>query len=179
MQNNKLIYLLSGMTFLKKWVDKLLSLFLITIVGTMTVLVTYQVASRYLFNSPSAVSEVLSRYLFIWLILFGSAYVFGLREHMAISFIKDKFNKKFRLLIEMFIELVTVSFAYTIMIIGGYNSAVRQMWQLDSALQIPMGVIYSAIPIAGGLMFFYFIYNELNLINQLRALNRQSSHSEV
>ncbi|MDV5169691.1 TRAP transporter small permease [Photobacterium rosenbergii] len=179
MQKNILSHLLSGMTFLKQWIDKILSLFLITIVGTMTVLVTYQVASRYLFNSPSAVSEVLSRYLFIWLILFGSAYVFGLREHMAISFIKDKFNKKFRLLTEMFIELVTVSFAYTIMIIGGYNSAVRQMWQLDSALQIPMGVIYSAIPIAGGLIFFYFIYNELSLINQLRALNRQSSHSEV
>ena len=174
-----LSHLLSGMTFLKQWIDKILSLFLITIVGTMTVLVTYQVASRYLFNSPSAVSEVLSRYLFIWLILFGSAYVFGLREHMAINFIKDKFNKKLRLLTEMFIELVTVTFAYTIMIIGGYNSAVRQMWQLDSALQIPMGVIYSAIPIAGGLIFFYFIYNELSLIHQLRTLNRQSSQSEV
>ena len=163
------------MTFIKQWIDKILSLFLITIVGTMTVLVTYQVASRYLFNSPSAVSEVMSRYLFIWLILFGSAYVFGQREHMAITFIKDKFNKKLRILTEMFIELVTVTFAYTIMIIGGYNSAVRQMWQLDSALQIPMGTIYSAIPIAGGLMFFYFIYNELSLIGQLKALNHKSS----
>ncbi|WP_334551558.1 TRAP transporter small permease [Vibrio scophthalmi] len=179
MQKTVFQTLLSAMTTLKQWVDKVLSLFLILIVGTMTALVTYQVASRYLFNSPSAVSEVLSRYLFIWLILFGSAYVFGLLEHMAITFIRDKFNYKVRLLVEMFIELVTVSFAYAIMIIGGYNSAVRQMWQLDSALQIPMGVIYAAIPISGGLILFYFLYNELNLIHQFKALKHSKASSEV
>ncbi|GLT15325.1 TRAP transporter small permease [Vibrio algivorus] len=133
----------------------------------MTILVTYQVIVRYIFNSPSAFSEVLSRYLFIWLILFGAAYVFGLREHMAITFIKEKFNKKTRIIIEMVIELVTVIFAYTVMISGGYSSAARQMWQIDSALQIPMGTIYSAIPISGGLIFFYFIFNEMKLLNTL------------
>lgn len=179
MQKTKLQTLLSGMTFIKQWIDKALSLALISIVGAMTILVTYQVASRYLFNSPSAVSEVLSRYLFIWLVLFGSAYVFGSREHMAITFIKDKFKDKYRLLAEMFIELVTVSFAYTIMIVGGYNSAVRQMWQLDSALQIPMGVIYSANPISGVLILFYFIYNELNLLQKLRALKHSQTTKEV
>lgn len=179
MQKTKLQTLLSGMTMIKQWVDKFLSLILILIVGAMTALVTYQVASRYLFNSPSAVSEVLSRYLFIWLVLFGSAYVFGLREHMAISFIKDKFRAKYRLLAEMFIELVTASFAYAIMITGGYNSALRQMWQLDSALQIPMGVIYSAIPISGALILFYFIYNELNLVNQFKSLKHSSTVREV
>ncbi len=152
---------------LKNTIDQCVSWFLISIVGSMTILVTYQVIVRYIFNSPSAFSEVLSRYLFIWLILFGAAYVFGLREHMAITFIKEKFNKKTRIIIEMVIELVTVIFAYTVMISGGYSSAARQMWQIDSALQIPMGTIYSAIPISGGLIFFYFIFNEMKLLNTL------------
>ncbi|MFA0438682.1 C4-dicarboxylate ABC transporter permease [Vibrio sp. 10N.286.49.C2] len=177
MQYEKMDRLLSYFTTAKSWVDKILSLTLIGIVGAMTLLVTYQVVVRYLFNSPSAISEVMSRYLFIWLILFGSAYVFGLREHMAITFIKDKFNEKLKTIVEMFIELVTVFFAFSIMIIGGYNSAVRQMWQLDSALQVPMGVIYSAIPIAGGLIAFYFLYNEFKLINKLLHLNSASSNS--
>ncbi|MCF7352975.1 TRAP transporter small permease [Vibrio sp. CK2-1] len=152
---------------LKNTVDQCVSWFLISIVGSMTILVTYQVIIRYIFNSPSAFSEVLSRYLFIWLILFGAAYVFGLREHMAITFIKEKFNKKTRIIIEMVIELVTVIFAYTVMISGGYSSAARQMWQIDSALQIPMGTIYAAIPISGGLIFFYFVFNEMKLLNAL------------
>ncbi len=158
----------------KLWVDKCVAAILIAIVAAMTVLVTYQVVVRYLFNSPSAVSEVLSRYLFIWLILFGSAYVFGLREHMAINFIKDKFPDALRIVVEMFIELVTLVFAVAIMVIGGYSTAVRQMWQLDSALQIPMGTIYSAIPISGALIIFYFIYNELCLMSRLSALKNNS-----
>ena len=62
--------LLLAMNKVKFLVDKLISWACIAIVGAMTALVTYQVISRYLFDSPSGVSEVLSRYLFIWLILF-------------------------------------------------------------------------------------------------------------
>lgn len=167
MMKTGVVFILGLLGKLKSWVDKILSLSLIAIVGSMTLLVTYQVVARYVFNSPSAISEVLSRYLFIWLILLGSAYVFGLREHMAITFVKDKFAPKFRTCVEMFIELVTVTFAIFIMVMGGYSSSVRQMMQLDSALQIPMGAIYAAIPICGALMIFYFVYNETKLINEL------------
>ncbi len=154
----------------KRWLDTLVSWFCIALVALMTILVTYQVIVRYVFNDPSAVSEVLSRYLFIWLVLFGSAYVFGLKEHMAISFIKEKFSQKAQIILEAFIELAIVTFALSIMIFGGYSSATRQMWQLDSALQIPMGTIYAAIPISGALMVFYFIHNELQLVERWKQL---------
>ncbi|MFB9137199.1 TRAP transporter small permease [Vibrio sp. AK197] len=170
MLNNDQSGLLGVVSMLKRWLDKLVASTCIAIVAAMTVLVTYQVVVRYLFNSPSAVSEVMSRYLFIWLVLIGSAYVFGLKEHMAISFVKEKFSAKAQVIVEMFIELTTVVFALAIMLVGGYNSAVRQMWQLDSALQIPMGAIYAAIPISGGLMVFYFLHNELQLFSRWKQL---------
>ncbi len=176
MLSNEQNGLLGVFATIKKWVDKLAAGACIAIVATMTILVTYQVVVRYLFNSPSAVSEVLSRYLFIWLVLIGSAYVFGLKEHMAISFVKDKFSAKTQIIVEMLIELTTVTFALAIMLFGGYNSAVRQMWQLDSALQIPMGVIYSAIPISGALMVFYFLHNELQLVSRLKQLHSSTGH---
>ncbi|WP_022941912.1 TRAP transporter small permease [Psychromonas hadalis] len=170
MPNSKINRVVDKFKTLKCWVDTIISAILIFIVAAMTVLVTYQVVSRYLFNSPSAISEVLSRYGFIWLILIGSAYVFGLREHMAITYVKQKFSEKVQIYIEMFTEFSTAAFALSIMIIGGYSSAARQMWQLDSALQIPMGVIYSVIPISGGLIIFYFLYHELNLFCRLKHL---------
>jgi len=168
MLNSKIEKMVEKADTLKYWVDTLISIVLIFIVGAMTMLVTYQVVARYLFNSPSGMSEVLSRYCFIWLILIGSAYVFGLKEHMAITFVKQKFTPKMQIYVEMFTEFSTAVFAFSIMIIGGYSSAARQMWQLDSALQIPMGVIYSAIPISGGLIIFYFLYQELNLFHRLK-----------
>lgn len=144
---------------IKKLVDRILEGICILIVATMTILITYQVVSRYVFNSPSAVSEVLSRYLFVWLILFAGAYVFGLREHMEIAFLKNKFSAKGQILANTIAELAVAAFAIGVMIIGGHSATLRQMFQLDSALQIPIGFIYSAIPISGGIILFYVICN--------------------
>ncbi|MCJ2377655.1 TRAP transporter small permease [Vibrio sp. ZSDZ34] len=142
----------------------------IAIMAVLTILVTYQVVTRYVFDSPSAVSEVLSRYMFVWLVLIGGAYVFGLREHMAISYVRDKFPPKIGIIVDMLTEWAIAIFAYIVMWQGGYKASVRQMWQQDSALEIPMGVIYSALPIAGALILFYFAINQVKLINKFQQL---------
>ena len=74
---------------IKNCLDKIIELFCIVIMGVMTVLVTWQVITRYVFNNPSIFTEQTSQYLFVWLVMYGSAYVFGKREHMQISFVRD------------------------------------------------------------------------------------------
>ncbi|MEI3188069.1 MAG: TRAP transporter small permease subunit [Lachnospiraceae bacterium] len=56
----------------------------------MTVIGTYQIVTRYFFNSPSTVSEELLTYTFTWMALLASAYVFGKRDHMRMGFLADK-----------------------------------------------------------------------------------------
>ncbi len=162
----------SALEKIKSVMDILIASLCILIVAMMTLLVAYQVIARYVFNNASGMSEVLSRYLFIWLILFGSAYVFGLREHMSIEYVKRKFPLKVQISFDMLSELVIVVFALCVLILGGYSTALRQMWQLDSALQIPMGAIYSAIPISGTIIVFYFFYNEIKLYRKFKTLNK-------
>ncbi len=157
------------MTAIKKVIDRAVEWVCIFLLGIMTVLVTYQVVTRYFFNAPSAISEVLAKYLFVWLIMICGAYVFGLREHMNIAFLREKLPVKARLVVEMISELLIVLFALTVMIIGGYKGAVKQMIQLDSALQIPVGVIYAVLPISGILIAFYFVYNISRLAKQFAA----------
>ena len=48
----------------------------IAIFTVMVLLVTFQVFVRYVLNSPSAFSETLTRYLFVWLVLITSTYAF-------------------------------------------------------------------------------------------------------
>ncbi|MGR6980586.1 TRAP transporter small permease [Testudinibacter sp. P27/CKL/0425] len=156
--------------YIKNIIDKIMEYLCILIVFLMCILVTYQVVTRYIFDNPSAISEILSRYLFIWLILFGGAYVFGLREHMSISFVKLKLPKKIQIYLDMFSELIIVIFSSAIMILGGYSITTRQMLQMDSSLQLPIGVVYMAIPISGVIMLFYFIYNEIMLLHKLKDL---------
>ena len=157
------------MDFIKKIFDKILEWVCVVLLSLMTILVTYQVIVRYFFDRPNAYTEVLSKYMFVWLIMFGSAYVFGLREHMNIAVVRDKMPTKLRIVIEMISELIIVLFAVGVLIYGGFKQTVDQMGQLDAALQIPIGFIYAAVPISSCFIIFYFIYNEIKLYLELKA----------
>ena len=49
-----------------------------------------------------------------------------------------------------------------------YMGAVRQMGQMDSALQVSMGIIYGAIPLSGISIVFYFFYNVTALMKEFK-----------
>lgn len=153
---------------IKKVFDRALEVSCIGLMAMMTILVTYQVITRYMFNKPSAVSEVLSKYMFVWMVLLCAAYVFGLREHMNIPFVKDKLPAKGRIICDIIGEVIVALFGLGVMVIGGYAGAVRQMGQLDSALQVSMGIIYAAIPLSGISIVFYFFYNVSKLIGEFK-----------
>ncbi len=159
----------------KKFFDKVLEWSCIGILAFMTLLVTYQVVTRYFFNSPSAISEVLARYLFVWMVLLGSAYMFGKREHMNIPVLKDRLPFKGTLICEMISEVIILLFSTTVILIGGLSGAMRQMGQLDSALQISMGVIYLVLPLSGICMIFYFLYNMKTLLAQWKAGTKEEN----
>lgn len=137
------------MNSIRKILDKILEVACILIFGIMTILVVYQVVTRYVFQSPSSWSESVVTYGFIWLAMLGGAYVFGKRDHMAMTFVLDKFHGRVKTIIEMINELIIVLFGIGVLLIGGYAGAMKQMTQADSILPITMGVIYIAIPIAG------------------------------
>lgn len=144
---------------IKKILDKILSTVCIVVFIAMVLLTTYQVITRYVFKSPSSISETLTRYLFVWLIILSATYVFGQRDHIMITALKDKFNGSLRKAVDIFGECVIIVFAVTIMIYGGAVITRMNMLQFDSILNIPTGIIYSVIPICGVLIIFYSILN--------------------
>ena len=147
------------MTAAKKVLDKITSYSSVVIFIAMVLMVTYQVIARNFFKSPSSVTEVLTRYCFVWLIMISATYMFGQREHINISVIKDKLPKTPKMIVSIIIELVTICFAGLVMVYGGFTIAKMNLVQLDTILHIPTGVIYSIIPICGVIIIFYSIYN--------------------
>ena len=157
------------MTAAKKVLDKITSYSSVVIFIAMVLMVTYQVIARYFFKSPSSVTEVLTRYCFVWLIIISATYMFGQREHINISVIKDKLPKTPKMIVSIIIELVTICFAGLVMVYGGFTITKMNLVQLDTILHIPTGVIYSIIPICGVIIIFYSIYN---IVLELKA-NKQ------
>lgn len=150
---------MSVLKSIKFFVDKAVEWVCIILLAVMTCLVTYQVVTRFVFENPSAISEITAQYLFVWMVMLGSAYVFGLREHLSITLLKDKLSPMLNMLVEWLISLLLITFSVAIMLYGGVENTIVQMGTLDAALQIPMGVIYSVIPISAIIMIFYAIYN--------------------
>lgn len=153
----------------KKFLDRILEWICVILLGLMTVLVTYQVIVRYFFNNPNAYTETISKYAFVWMVLYASAYVFGMRDHMNIAFVRDRMPRTIRIILEMVSELIVAVFALGVMVYGGYLQTTKQMIQLDASLQIPIGYIYSAVPISALFIIFYFIYNETKLAKELKT----------
>ena len=147
------------MEAIRKYVDKIIEFICIAFIGIMTALVTWQVITRYFFKSPSAITEQTSKYMFVWLVLLGTAYVFGKREHMSMVFIQEKFTGRTAVTVNIIIELIVIAFALGVLVIGGYRNTLLTMTQSDSALPITIGMIYVMLPISGLLTVFYGICN--------------------
>ena len=154
------------MQVLRKGLDKVLEFTCCLLLALMTIFATWQVASRYILNNPSTVTEELVLISFVWMGLLGAAYVFGKQEHMAMTFLFDKFSQKSQDKIKLFYEIVIMIFALLVLVFGGWNMSQLSMEQLSSSLQIPMGYIYLALPLSGIITVIYNILNICEIVNK-------------
>lgn len=167
------------MESIRKGLDKVLEVVCCTLLGLMTIFATWQVASRYIFNNPSTVTEELVLICFVWMGLLGAAYVFGKQEHMRMSFLVDKLSEKNQVRMQIFAEVVTIAFAVLILVFGGYKMSQLSMGQSSSSLQIPMGYVYLALPLSG---IITVIYNTLNiqiLVNKLTKKEEKDNNNKT
>ena len=157
---------MGGLKKLRSIIDKLLEIVCAFLFGAMVVICTYQVVTRYFFNSPSTVSEELLTYSFTWMALFASALVFGKRDHMRMGFIADKLTGTKRMILEVIIELLIFAFTCVVLVYGGVSITKLAFAQVTASLGIPMGVVYLVIPISGVIIL---IYNILNIVDIIQA----------
>ena len=71
-------------------IDKILEKFVVALMAILVVDVLWQVISRYVLSSPSSFTDELAGFLLIWVGLFGSAYVAGKNEHLAIDLLVQR-----------------------------------------------------------------------------------------
>lgn len=155
--------------------DKILEVLGIICLSIMTVMIVYQVVARYVFNSPSAISEALAQFLFVWMIMFGSAYVYGTLEHLTIDLLKDKFPPKLNLIVEIITNICLFVFVLLICVIGGYLYTVGQVKQIDAALHISKAIMYASVPFTGVITMYYAVYNIVRSVKNYREGKRKLS----
>ena len=148
---------------IRKAMNTVVSTICIVLFAVMVVVGTYQIITRFVFNNPSTISEELLTYTFAWMAIFSSAYVFGKRDHMRMTFIADKLPKEQRKILEIVIELLIIAFAVIVLIYGGFTIMGLTMTQKTASLGVMMGVIYAVVPISGILIAIYGVLNVIDL----------------
>lgn len=161
------------MKLIKSILDKILIVICIILFAVMVILVTWQVITRFIFNDPSAFSEELAKYCFVWLGLFGSAFLFGENGHMAMDLLNEKLPKPVRLSVELFIQLIIIAFAAIVFIKGGGAATSLAMGQINPSLHIPMGYLYVGIPVSGIFIIFYAVNCSYLILTKKQTIEEQ------
>lgn len=166
-----LIKLKLGMTYV---LARLCTILLVV----MTLLVLWQVFTRYCLNNPASFTEELVRYFLIWTGFIGAAYAFVSREHMALTFIHDRFDEKTRRMITIMVDAIILLFAFSILVVGGTKLALSATMEYSALLGVPRSLVYSMAPISG---VFIIIAQCINLYEDFTGikLNTQTAPTPV
>lgn len=149
---------------IRKGLDKLILFICVVLFMLMTVVGTYQILVRYVFKSPSTISEELISYSFAWMSMFAASYIFGKRDHMRMVFFIEKFTKNAQKTVAIITEIVILLFALGVLVGGGSYITSLSMTQMTPALKISMGYIYLVIPVCGIMTSIYSVLNVVDLM---------------
>lgn len=159
---------------LRAAVDRLLAAFISALMAAMVLNVLWQVFTRFVLRNPSSFTEEAARYMMIWVGLIGSAYAAGRKSHLALDLLTGRLQGGRKRVSEIFIHGMVLLFALGVMVGGGGRLVWVQLalGQQSAAMQVKLGYVYLAVPLAGLFVAFY------SLVFLLEALRGQTETAE-
>jgi len=145
------------MTTLTKNITGVLEKFLIVLMATMVVDVTWQIVTRFILSKPSSFTEELAGFLLMWIGLLGGSYAYHKRAHLGIDILTSRLNGKYRMFSELLIASLVFTFAFFVLLVGGIRlvGITFTLRQISPSLKISMGYVYLSLPLSGCLMMYY------------------------
>ena len=126
------------------------------LVITVSAVVLLQVLMRYLFAYPNPWSEEVSRFCFIWMSLLGASLAVEHRAHFGFDQVTRGLAPRAKKAVEMFAGTVVLVFAL-LLVATGIALMDLTMGERSSALNLPIALVYAAVPVSGALMVIHML----------------------
>lgn len=129
-----------------KILDLILSVFTVAIMVALTVLISVNVISRYVFNSPIAWQYEATLVCMSWVVFLGMAICFGQDEHMRLTFVRDALPESKRDLYTAVLDIIVIvflAFAF-VLSINVTKNAFQTFYQ---TIPVSKGWFYTPFPI--------------------------------
>jgi TRAP-type C4-dicarboxylate transport system permease small subunit len=140
---------------------RILDLFNGLLVAVMAMAIFLQVLARYVFDYPLSWPEELGRFVFAWIVFLGIVPVIRADEMPALDLIYRWIPDKAGQFLKFIVSVVILGFL-VIMLKGGFELMARQTAQISVALEVPMAVVYSAIPFGTLLMCLLMLFKVID-----------------
>ena len=126
------------------------------LVITVAAVVLLQVLMRYLFAYPNPWSEEVSRFCFIWVSLLGASLAVEYRAHFGFDQVTKKLPPRASRVVETFAGMVVLLFSL-LLIAAGIALMDLTMGERSPALNLPVALVYAAVPVSGALMVIHML----------------------
>ena len=146
-------------------VSKTCGITLLILMCGLILLLGVNIFLRYVFDSPIAWSNTISRYIYIIIALVGSAIAYTQQGHARIDVLYDRVGPKTKKAFD-FTHYVIMMILCVIFIFAGSQHAMT-MWPVHPPIipWLPIGSIYLAIPIFSFLIFLYLLKKMISLFS--------------
>jgi TRAP-type C4-dicarboxylate transport system permease small subunit len=128
---------------------------LIVILGALAAMVFANVALRFSSDRSLLWVEEASRYLMIWLTFLGGGLVLRYGGHLGIDTLQEARPRHAAAIRAAVFALLFVFFAFMVWV--GLRYAAFAWQQTTPVMQIPMGLVYLAMPIGFALMILHLL----------------------
>ena len=120
---------------------KIIEALLVALLAAMVVLVFGNVFLRYAFNSGIAVSEELSRWLFVWMTFLGAIIGVHERAHLGTDFLVGKLSITGKKILFAISHLLMIAICY-VMFKGGWEQTIINLGTESATMGIPVAWVF-------------------------------------
>lgn len=153
-------------SLIKKY-NKFMSYLGLVCLGGFIISVLIQVISRTFLPKTPSWTEELARYLFIYMVAFGSSVAVHKKEFVAVDLIIDFLPKIIRKLIDLVINIVLLLFVTFVLLKSVLSFAILEYRMVSTAMQVPMQYIYFSMIILFGLLILSFVMEILYQVKEI------------
>jgi TRAP-type C4-dicarboxylate transport system permease small subunit len=118
---------------------------------------------RYLFESPIAWSNVITRYAYIYIVLLGTAVSYIEGSHAQIDVVYESVSPRMRAFFDL-MHYLAMLFLCLLLIFFGMKHVVT-MWPVHSPVVsfLSMGIVYLSVPLSAALMAVFLVKKIIEL----------------
>ena len=138
-----------------KFIEKFEKFVSCACVSVMAVLVFANVIARFIFNSPLAVADEMSCYLFVLMSFMGTAIAARKKAHLGLTIVTDKLSPSAAKKVQVLMYIIAAIFCLLIVIFGvemvmsqyflGQETATMQWPEWIYGLFVPIGATFAMI----------------------------------